>query len=156
MKIECVKEKLKEGVSKVEKISGKKLSLPVLENIILETTPTHLVLRATNLDVGVEIQIPGKVQTEGRVAVSGIVLGSLTNNLPDQKVILEKKDNNLSVSTKSSSTLIKTIPHEENPSIPAVSKKTPFTIKTNILLEGLKSVWYSASVSSMKPELSSI
>jgi DNA polymerase III sliding clamp (beta) subunit (PCNA family) len=55
MKIECMTEKLVEAIGKSEKITGKNLTLPVLSCILLEAKGKQLTLRATNLDVGIEI-----------------------------------------------------------------------------------------------------
>ena len=60
MKIECLKEKLHLAVSKAEKIVGKNLNLPVLSCLLLETKGNNLIIRSTNLDLGLEVSIPVK------------------------------------------------------------------------------------------------
>jgi DNA polymerase III sliding clamp (beta) subunit (PCNA family) len=42
MKIECLKEKLSEAISKSEKITGKNLTLPVLACLLLEAKGNEL------------------------------------------------------------------------------------------------------------------
>jgi len=157
MKIECIKNKIEEAVSRVEKITGKNLTLPILKCVLLIAKDNILTIRATNLDLGVEISIPVKIKKEGVVAVPSGVLYSFLNNLYDEKnVILEVKENKLIVSTNHTNTQIKTYPYEEFPTIPVVSDKKSIIMNSNDLILGLKSVWYSASPSSMKPELSSV
>lgn len=156
MKIECVKEKIQEGISKANKVTGKNLTLPILENIYLETNKDGLLIRATNLDVGTEISIPGKVSKEGSVVVSGNVLHSLIQNISDSKIKLESVEQTLLVSSENTSTTIKTVSGEDFPSIPTVTMKESFSLSLEGFLEGVRSVWYATSVSSMKPELSSV
>ena len=156
MKIECVKEKLQEAVSKVEKVTGKNLTLPILSNVYLEVKKDSLIIKSTNLNVGVEINIPGKTSKTGSVVVSGNILQSLVQNIVDPKITLEKIENTLLVSSKNTSTTIKTVPGEDFPSIPTITMRESFSIQTKDFLEGVRSVWYAASVSSMKPELSSV
>ena len=156
MKIECVKEKLQNAVSKAEKVTGKNLTLPVLSNISLEVTKDALILRATNLDVGVELTVPGKVTATGTVVVPGNILQSLIQNITDSKVELELAENTLLVSSKNTSTTIKTVPGEDFPSIPKIAMRESFSMPVEDFLNGVRSVWYAASVSSMKPELSSV
>jgi len=156
MKIECVKEKLQEAVSKAEKVTGKNLTLPILSNVYLEVKKDNLLIRATNLDVGVELSVPGKVFKTGSVVVSGQVLHSLIQNISDSKIRLEKNQETLLVSSENTSTTIKTVPGEDFPSIPNVSMRESFSLETKEFLEGVHSVWYAASISSMKPELSSV
>ncbi len=156
MKVECVKEKIQEAVSKAEKVTGKHLTLPILSYIIFEATKESLIIKATNLDVGVEINVPCKVFEEGVVAVPGSVFSSLLSNLTNQKVVLETQEQTLLVSTETSSTTIKTVPHDDFPSIPKSSSQESFSVHSESFIEGIKSVWYAAAVSSMKPELSSV
>lgn len=157
MKIECIKNKLEEAISKTEKITGKNLTLPILKCILLIAKDNILTIRATNLDLGVEMSIPVKIKKEGVVAVpAGILYSFLTNLSNEKNVSLEVKENKLIVSTSHTETQIKTYPYEEFPTIPVVSNKKSININSNDLILGLKSVWYSSSPSSMKPELSSI
>jgi DNA polymerase-3 subunit beta len=48
------------------------------------------------------------------------------------------------------------VPSEDFPTIPKISEGQTFEMSSEILVKGLKSVWYSASVSSIKPELASV
>ena len=71
MKIECIKEKISQAIGKAEKITGKNLTLPVLGCVLLEAGKNNLIVKATNLDLGIEISIPAKVEEQGTVAVPG-------------------------------------------------------------------------------------
>jgi len=157
MKIECIKNKLEEVISKTEKMTGKNLTLPILKCVLLIAKDNILTIRATNLDLGIEMSIPVKIKKEGVVAVpAGILYSFLTNLSNEKNVILEARDNKLIVSTSHTETQIRTYLYEEFPTIPIVSDKRSIIINSNDLILGLKSVWYSASPSSMKPELSSV
>lgn len=157
MKIECLKEKLTAAVSNAQRITGKNLTLPVLSCILLEAKDNNLKIKATNLDLGIEITIPVKVEEEGSVAVPGAILSSFISNLQDEKSIkLEVQDQNLFVGTQFNSTLIKALPTEDFPTIPVVPNERQFTINGKDFVKGLRSVWYSSATSSMKPELSSV
>ncbi len=157
MKIECIKEKLHGAVSKAEKISGKHLTLPVLSCILLEAKKNILYVRSTNLDVGVEISFPVKVDEEGIVAISGTILSGFLSNLhTDKNIKLETVKGNLSVSGGKTSITIKSVPFEDFPTIPKITDGSTFHLESDDLLKGLTSVWYSSGTSSMKPELSSV
>ena len=157
MKIECIKEKLQDAVSKVEKITSKNASLPILKCILIEANKECLIIKSTNLDIGVEIKIPAKIEEEGVIVVSGSILNSFLNNLTTEKTIkLDAKEGNLIVSTPKTNTIIKTFSNEEYPIIPKVESDNIFKIESNIFIDGIKSVWYSSATSSIKPELSSV
>ncbi len=156
MKIECGIEKIKNAISQAERITGKNLTLPVLNSILLSASGKSLKLRSTNLSLGVEIEIPAKVEQEGVLAISGSVLSGIFSNITgNDNVFLEGVDGNLSVKTKKSKIKIKGNPHEDFPTIPLVEGSS-FEIDSKKFTDGIKSVYYSASVSDIKPEMSSV
>lgn len=157
MKVECVKDRLAEAVQKAEKFTGKNLTLPILSCIYIEAEKNGVVIRATNLELGIEIRIPAKVSEEGKIAVPGSTLSNFLSHLyHDKNVNLESEEGSLVVSTPHSSTTIKTQPTEDFPLIPKVEGEVTLSLHPDEILNGIRSVWYSAAVSSMKPELSSI
>lgn len=156
MKFECKQENIKGKVLLLEKITGRNLSLPILNTILFEVSENKITVRATNLEVGVEFTIPAKVKKGGVFAVEGRVISSFLNSLEGEgSVLFEMVDNNISVTTKNNSTIIKTTPHDDFPSLPKINHNKA-EIRPQILLEGIKSVWFAASLSDIKPEIASI
>ncbi|PCI27814.1 DNA polymerase III subunit beta [Candidatus Wolfebacteria bacterium] len=157
MKIECTKTKLEIALTKAERVVGKHTTLPVLECVYLEAKGSTLTIRATNLDIGIEIEIPVKVSIEGVVAVPGNVLArAISGDIGGDTVVLDVESGNLVVASGKSSTVIKSLPHDDFPTIPHVSGDSVFTIPNTALIKGMKNVWYSASISAVKPELGSV
>ncbi|MES2416365.1 MAG: DNA polymerase III subunit beta [Patescibacteria group bacterium] len=156
MKLECNLEKIGNAISLTERVTGKNLTLPVLGSILLIASGKSLKMRATNLNIGIEIEIPAKIETEGVVAVSGNVLSNVFSNITqNENIILTEVDGNIVIETKKSKIKLKCNPYEDFPTIPAVSG-TEFKIETKKLLDGIKSVYYSSAVSDIKPEISSV
>lgn len=159
MNIECVQEKLREAVGYTERIASKHATLPVLSCLLFDASvKNQLTIKATNLDLGIEVTIPVKTNETGIAAVPSTTINSfLINAVSDDKgVSLGMSQGNLKVSTTRNSGVIKTIPHEDFPSIPKVESTNSFTMNSMDFIKGLKSVWYSSSISSIKPELSSV
>jgi len=158
MKFEINFKKLKDAVQLVERITGKHMTLPVLSCILLDTDNNNAIFKATNLDIGVEVSVPVKTTTKGTVAVPGHILSSFVSQIQEenQVVKIEVVSGNLFIQTNKSKGTIKTLPTEDFPTIPKVSDSQEISIDSNIFIKGLKSVWYSAAVSSVKPELSSV
>jgi len=156
MKIECSKEKISTAVRKVEKIAQKHQTLPVLSCILFIAEKGILTLRATNLEVGIEVKVPVKMEKEGTCAIPAQIFSSCISGINGDKISLELVDGVVSLSSTDGDFKIKTFPHEDFPNIPLVSEDSVFSIQTKDLIEGIKSVSYSAAISSMKPELSSV
>ncbi len=156
MKIECSREKLVEAISKAEKITGKNLTLPVLSCILFEAHDKNLIIRATNLDLGIEIILPVKVDQEGKVAVPGNIINSFVSTIASKNIVLEAIEGNLKITSDTNTTVIKSMPFDDFPTIPQLEGGKMLTLGSQELRKGIKSVWYSSATSSMKPELSSI
>jgi len=156
MKLECGVEKLKSGISQVERITGKNLTLPVLSSVLLIASGKSLKLRATNLSLGIEIEIAAKIEKEGIVAISGSVLGNIFSNVyQNENISLVEDGGNLLIKTKKSQIKLKGQPSDDFPTIPQV-EGVSFEIEAKKMIEGIKSVYYSSSVSDIKPEISSV
>lgn len=157
MKVECVQEKLQKILSQAERIAGKNLNLPVLSCFYVEAESGKLTIKATNLDIGFQSSIPVKVEEVGIVAVPANAFSSFVGNLSGEKSVKLKSDGtNLSVVTAKNKTNIKCLPFEDFPTLPNISEEKGFEINAKDFIKGLKAVWYSSSVSSIKPELSSV
>ncbi|MCK5285662.1 MAG: DNA polymerase III subunit beta [Candidatus Pacebacteria bacterium] len=156
MKLKCITKKIINAVSKTEKIVGKNLNLEILNFLLLEAKENKLIFKATNLDLGIEISINTEIAEEGIIAVPGAIFKNLLSNISDEKINLEIKNNNLYIITDSNTSTIKTQTSEDFPSIPKIKGDNKISLDSKKLIKGLKSVWYSSSISSIKPELSSV
>ena len=157
MKLELIKDRLKDVVMMAERVTGKNLSLPILSSILLEAKDNTLVVKATNLDVGLEIIIPAKVTENGSVAVTASILSSFLGNLNrEDRVKIELLKENIHLSTGRSSTLIKSFSAEDFPVIPKVDGGETFQFNGKDIVSGLRSVIYASSLSDIKPEIASV
>jgi DNA polymerase-3 subunit beta len=159
MNIECTQGKLKEAIGYMDRIANKHMTLPVLSCLLFDATEKNLLkIKATNLDLGIETSISVKTIESGIIAVPSATINSfLINSIGDEKNIsLESIQGNLKIKTAHNSGVIKTHSADDFPTIPRVSSENSFTLHAGDFVKGLKSVWYSSSVSSVKPELSSV
>ena len=156
MKLECSVEKIKNAIAQAERITGKNLTLPVLNSILFIAEGKSLKLRAMNLSLGIEIELGAKIEKEGTLAIAGGVLANTFSNIyQNENILLEGVDGNLLVKTKKSQIKLKGGAHEDFPTIPLVDGAS-FNIEAGKLIDGIKSVYYSASPSDIKQEISSV
>jgi DNA polymerase III subunit beta len=157
MKLECDKSKIEVIIQKASKLANKHLTLPVLSCVYLEaTTDNKLIIKSTNLDIGLEIETKIKTIEKGVVAVPANILLGVLSSIKDNDLVFETKENNIKIFSKKNSAIIKCLPHEDFPSIPKLKELKSIKINCHELISGFKSVWYSASNSNIKPELSSV
>lgn len=139
----------------VGRVSTKHVTLPVLQCVLLEFRKDEVVLKATNLEIGIEAIVPAQVEEEGLIAVPATTLIQTINLITQKEVVLRVEDETLVVEGDGSETQIKSIPYDEFPNIPKL-KENGQTIQNNLFSLGIKTVVFSASQSSIKPELGSI
>jgi len=157
MNVQSTIEKISHAVSKVQKISAKNVSLPILENVLLIADGNNLIMRATNLHVGVEVSVPVKVKKEGAVAVNLSVFANIISSIKNETNIeLMLEDQTLSIITDYSQMELKTFSYEDFPTLPHPKEELFFNINIEDFINGIRSVMYSASQSDIKPEISSV
>ncbi len=159
MKFEITKNNIDKYIQKLSKVSTKHLTLPVLSCVYIKADKekNSLLLKATNLDLGVEININTKIIDSGLVAVPGNLLSNAISSVGEKENILfESVEGNLKISSNKNNFVIKCLPHDDFPSIPKVEENNEIIINSKDLQNGLRSVWYSASQSAIKPELASV
>jgi DNA polymerase-3 subunit beta len=156
MKFEAPLEDLSRAVSTSSRFAERRANLPALGSILLTAEGSRLVLRATNLECGVEIALPAKVSKEGTVAVPANVLAGFLGNARGKTISANLQGEVLKVETGSVSASIKTVPHEDFPMLPRVSADHSFVVKAQDLARAIRCVAYCASLSAVKPELQSV
>lgn len=157
MRVECVQSKMQNVVYQAEKISGKNLNLPVLSCVYIEAKKGQLIVRSTNLDLAFQGVVPAKVEDEGIVAVPSALLSAFISNIPDEKNLkLESDGSTLTVTAHKSKSAIKCLPHDDFPTVPELPRVGFCEVPIPDLVKGFKAVWYSSSISNVKPELSSV
>lgn len=157
MKIECSKNRLQKGISLCERVVSHNLSLPILKNVLLESDKNNLTLKATNLDIGIEVNIPAKVDDKIKTAFNPSILSTFLSNLKNEdKIFINLDNNNLHIETEFTNTLIKSESSEDFPIIPQIKDDKNISLLAEDLVYGIKSVLYSATVSDIKPEIASV
>ena len=157
MKFECDKTKIEMAIQKTARLANKHLTLPVLSCVYLNVLDDNkIVIKSTNLDIGVEIGIKVKTIEKGILAVPASVLLGVLSSIKENNLTFESKENNLKIYSNKNSAIIKCLPYEDFPSIPKLENSKSIKINCRDLISGFKSVWYSASNSNIKPELSSV
>ncbi len=156
MKIICTQENLRNGLQQVSRIVSSSQTLPILNNVLLQTESGQLKISATNLEMGMSTSVRCKIEQEGGICVSAKVLLDLVNNLPNENIVIEVGDTETSISTERYQTKIKHLSVEEFPSIPAIEDGSLVAITAADLKEVLDSVAFAASTSETQPEISGV
>ncbi len=156
MKVEVLKENLKNGLSIVEKIVGRNLSLPILDNVLINTEESFLNLNSTNLETAIRLWMLTKIIKKGSVVVPVKLLSSFVSLLPNDKMVLEEKNQGLHIECKTFKNQIQGFNSEDFPIIPEFKDSDFIEINNKIFCDGLSQIVDVASPSQSRPEISGV
>lgn len=159
MKVSCLQENLKRGLSIVSHAVASKSTLPVLSNILITTDGGRLRLQATNLEVGITCWIGAKVEDEGAVTIPAKLLSDFVGNLPNDAVMmtLDERTQTVHLSCARSEANIKGIEAEEFPSIPTVdSGDMTIHLQPDVLKDAINQVAFAAAGDDTRPVLAGV
>ena len=154
MKLTCTQENFKKAIYSTERVVGKQITLPILENILLETDHGMLKISATNLEIGVFLKIGAKIEQEGAITVPAKLLSNFVNNLPSESTVsLEVKDQTLFIESGSSKAQIKGLGSQDFPIIPEMDGDFLFSLPAQETKEAIPKLSVCVSLDSSRPEL---
>lgn len=153
MKFISLVENLRKAINLAERVTGKNLTLPILNNINLVTNKNELHVLATDLELGIELTVSGKVEKDGQVVIPAKTFSSFLNSLAEEKITLEAEKQSLRVKSGTYSALLQGISPEDFPIIPEVKTEKYIEIDKNIFRDAVSQVLPSIGYISTKPEL---
>lgn len=92
MKLLIDSKELKRGLGHVARAISSRGPLPILTHVYLEAREEGLMLRATDLEVGVESTVAAATQTQGAIALPFKTLAEIVAKLPAADVTIEMDD----------------------------------------------------------------
>lgn len=133
-------------------------TLPALSSILIVANDDGIRMRATNLEAGIDLKIPGSCKTSGALAAPAALLAQIASSLSSEGTsILEQAGDLLIVTSGTGTFSLKTTPYEDFPTIPfPENPKNRLVLPSSILRPILASIGSCASASSVRPELASI
>lgn len=156
MKVSCTQENLARGLGIVSHMVGTRTTLPVLNNILLKTEKGRLKLSATDLEIGINTWIGGKVVKEGAVTCPARLISEFVTTNTDKTINLELKDATLNLSSEHFKANIKGIEASEFPLIPEVKGGATIEIGAATLRDAITKTVFACALDETRPVLAGI
>jgi len=157
MKLICTKENLKRGLFAVSRVVGSGNPLQVLNNILIKTDEGRIKLSSTNLEIGVNTWIGGKIEEEGSLTVPSKLINEYIHNLPtDQVTLVTTENNTLKLDSENYHTSIKGLSADDFPLIPQVQEEALAKIDSQELKSALSETVWASSNNETQPEISGV
>jgi DNA polymerase-3 subunit beta len=120
LKFQVNKDVLSEAVSFAVRLLPQRTTLPILGGILIEADANALRLSVFDYEVSAQAEIVAKVETSGRVLVSGRLLSEIASKLPNAPVEFATDGSKVTVSCGSTKFSLLTMPVEEYPTLPEI------------------------------------
>jgi DNA polymerase-3 subunit beta len=158
MNVSVMQENLARGLQTVSRAVSTRATLPVLANVLLKTEGSGLKLTATNLEIGINCWVPGKVTEEGEITVPARLLTDLVASLPNQRIdlVLSAKDRTLKLTCGHNRSSIKGIEADEFPVVAAIGESPTSAVDSKLLREALGQVVFAAASDESRPILTGV
>jgi len=157
MRLTIAREKLQEGITAVSSAVPSKSTLPVLGNLLLETTERGLKLSATDLDVAVATEVLAETEIAGSLTLPARKLAEIVRELPSAPVKLASLgEQRITLECGQSKFKLLGLPKDEFPSLPTVAYSDNWRLRAGDLQKLISHTTFAASTEESRPILNGV
>ena len=133
MKIKVTQAKLSKALNNVSRIAIGKVTLPILNNVLIRVDNKKVSLVTTNLDMAVVDFLPVSSSEDGVVTVPAKLLAEFVSNLPKGETIeIEAKDTKVTITAGKYSSTINGALADDFPELPEINEKDAVVYKIGV------------------------
>lgn len=159
MEIEVSQAKLSKALNSVSRVAIGRVTLPVLNNVLIRVDNKKVSLVTTNLDMAVVDYLPVSDSKDGVVTVPAKLLAEFVSNLPrDEKIKITAVDAKVTITAGKYTSTINGSPADDFPELPEINEETAvvFKIGADEFKNGITSVAIASSNDLTRPTLTGI
>ena len=157
MRFTISREKLQEGLGAVAASVPGKTTLPVLANLLVETTERGLRLSGTDLDIAVSTEVPADVETQGAITIPAKKLQEIARELPPAPVkIAAAGEQRVTLECGRSRFKLLGLPRDEFPAFPAVRFDESWRVRSAQLQQLITHTAFAVSTEESRPILNGV
>ena len=157
MRFTISREKLQEGLTAVTATIPTKTTLPVLSNILVETTDKGIRLSGTDLDIAVSTEVAADIEAQGAITIPAKKLSEIARELPPSPVKMATAgEQRVTLDCGRSHFKILGLPRDEFPSFPTVRFNESWRIRSGDLQKLISHTSFAVSTEESRPILNGV
>ena len=157
MRFTISREKLQEGLAAVTAAVPAKTTLPVLSNLLVETTERGIRFSATDLDIAVSTEVSADVETPGAITIPAKKLSEIARELPPSPVkVSASGEQRVTIECGRSKFKLLGLPRDEFPTFPTVRFNDSWRVKSGELQKLISHVAFAVSTEESRPILNGV
>jgi len=147
-----------QALQAVSRAISARTTLPILNNILVQTADEGLALTATNLEIGIRKVVAAQVINEGSTTVPARLITDFVSTLPDLELTMELDEQTQTLSLRCGrfDTHIKCIEAEEFPPSPRPDEGDRLTVALDEMLRAVEQTQMAASTDEARPVLTGV
>lgn len=147
LEIHCQKEELLKGVHLVQNAISPRSTLPVLSNVLFESTDQGLRLSSTDLEVGIRCLVKADVKTLGSLTVPAKPLGEFLRTLDDGKDVSLKSTDGQKIEIRSGRDRcsLACLPKDDYPVLPEFNLEKAVSLNPAVLRDMIRKTAFAVS-----------
>ncbi|HWJ22423.1 MAG TPA: DNA polymerase III subunit beta [Gemmatimonadaceae bacterium] len=157
MRFTIAREKLQEGLTAVAASIPAKTTLPVLANILVETTDRGIRLSGTDLDIAVSTEVAADVESQGAITIPAKKLAEIARELPPSPVkIAAAGEQRVTLECGRSRFKLLGLPRDEFPTFPTVRFNESWRVRSGDLQKLISHTAFAVSTEESRPILNGV
>lgn len=156
MEVELLTENIEKYLSTLVRILPANSQVPVLSNILLEANKEGFFIKATDLQIGVVVKIPAKINREGALTVPGKQFIEAITNLPKDRMLMSEEKEKLNVIIRESKFSFQTLSSMEFPGLMKEKGEKIISLKKEAFNKLFDHLSFSASTDDIRPHLTGV
>lgn len=156
MKFSCTQENLKHGLLVVSRVASKNTNLPILQNVLVRAGDNRVVLAATNLEIGVQVTVRGRVDEPGSFTLPAQLFSNYVSLLSSERVDCVLADNEFRITANGQATVLKGEAAADFPILPTVEDAQTYRLSKGDLELALLQTVVAAAVDESRPEIAGV
>ena len=157
MRFTITREKLQEGLAAVTPAVPSKTTLPVLANLLIQTTDKGIRISGTDLDIAVSTEVTADIDAVGAITIPARKLSEIARELPAAPVrISATGDQRITLECGRSKFKLLGLPKSEFPSFPAINFEKALKIPSGDLQKLIGHTAFAASTEESRPILNGV
>lgn len=166
MKITCIQDNLTRGLRVVRRAVPSRATLPITQNILIETEDARLKLAATDLELSITTWVSAQIEQTGSITLPARTLLDTISSFDMGRVEIEVTDEPYGAKIKTTTergggpmtidTDLRGAPKDDFPPFPEVSPKHRVRVDSGTLRNALERVVFAAASDDARPVLTGV
>ena len=158
MQVVCLQENLNRGLGIVGRAVATRTTLPITQNILIQTDEGRLKLSATTLELAISTWIGAKVEEEGAITVPARLFAEFVGSLPSEQIDIKatRGPHALELTCAKNQARIIGTDAEEFPPLPTVQGSVRALLDPQALRTAISQVVFAAATEDSRPVLTGV